>query len=233
MNLKLLATAAAIATLAASAAQAQTQTSPQQPTQKMQQGGSITAPHGKIGASSGTVGSATHSTGQSSKTIKPAPGGAMPQHGSGSGSATGSGGASGGMSGLPLSPRPNSKADLKGRTSRPASAPAVFCPSKLAAVHRRSRGLPEPAVQSTHDCERHDCERYVLRDCRAGLTALSACIVARFANRSSRSLAMFFRTAMSLASYSARAFAPSSAACRRRSRDASDFSEGAFVISAL
>jgi hypothetical protein len=98
MNLKLLATAAAIATLAASAAQAQTQTSPQQPTQKMQQGGSITAPHGKTGASSGTVGSATHSTGQSSKTIKPAPGGAMPQHGSGSGSATGSGGASGGMS---------------------------------------------------------------------------------------------------------------------------------------
>jgi hypothetical protein len=79
MNLKYLATAAAIATLAATAAQAQTQTSPQ-PTQRMQQGSSTTTPHGKAGSASGTVGSANHAGSRSGKTVKPAPEGAM-QHG--------------------------------------------------------------------------------------------------------------------------------------------------------
>lgn len=81
MTLKYLATAAAIATLTVTAAQAQTQTSPQ-PTQKMQQGSSTTAPHGKPGSTSGTVGSANHAGSRGNKAVKPAPEGTM-QHGGG------------------------------------------------------------------------------------------------------------------------------------------------------
>jgi hypothetical protein len=82
MNFKHLATAAAIATLAATAAQAQTQTSPQ-PTQRMQPGSSTTAPHGKAGSASGTVGSANHAGSRNSRSVKPAPEGAMEHNGAG------------------------------------------------------------------------------------------------------------------------------------------------------
>lgn len=98
MNLKYLATAAAIATLAATAAQAQTQTSPQ-PTHKMQQGSSTTTPHGKAGTGSGTVGSANHAGSRGGKSVKPAPEGAMQRNGSGIDSDTAPGGTTpGGMS---------------------------------------------------------------------------------------------------------------------------------------
>ena len=87
MNLKHLATAVAIATLAATAAQAQTQPSPQR-SQTMQPGGSMNSPHGKAGSASGTVGSSTHAGSRSGKSVKPAPEGSMERSGSGTSSDT-------------------------------------------------------------------------------------------------------------------------------------------------
>jgi hypothetical protein len=95
MNLKLLATAAAIAALAATTAQAQ---QPTAPGQKMQQGGSVSGTHGASGAApgqrmhengsaTGTVGASGYAPGQAGADVKAGTGGSVNSRGTG---ATGS-----------------------------------------------------------------------------------------------------------------------------------------------
>lgn len=66
---------------------------------------------------------------------------------------------------------------------------------------RQVRAIPDRAI-------------YFPRVLRGAFEDTIVAVAASFANRSARSLAMFFLTAMSFASYSARAITPSSAAFR-------------------